>query len=377
MLEVRRSRDRGYSDKGWLKTFHSFAFADYFDPEHVEFGPLRVINEQRMKPGASLGPESCQDMEILTYVLQGELERKDSLGHSTLLKAGDVQRVSAGSGIELSAANTSATAEAHVLQIWIRPAKVGTPPTTETRHFPLATKQAALRLIASPTGASGSVKIQQDARVYAAVLNDTQQVQLDVDRQRCVYVHVARGSVAVNGTRLNLGDAVKITQVTQVTLTHGSDAEVIVLNLPVARLHTVFHRERTQHSRTAASHPVASVAAAEDEEMEDSGESGEAGDAEEPSESRGVPESATRAAPETATRGAPETAARKTKPSAPSTALARKPAKPRRPPEQRKTAARAAVAKPFRGGVGVRKKGPASSAGSGRRGAPRKATSGK
>jgi len=356
MLEVRRSRDRGYSDKGWLKTFHSFAFADYFDPEHVEFGPLRVINEQRMKPRASVGPESCQDMEILTYVLQGELERKDSLGHCTLLKAGDVQRISAGSGIEFSATNASATAEAHVLQIWIRPAKVGLPPTTETKHFPLATKQAALRLIASPTGASGSVKIQQDARIYAAVLNDTQQVQLDVDRQRCVYVHVARGSVAVNGTRLNLGDAVKITQVTQITLTHGSDAEVIVLNLPAARLHTVFHRERTQHPRTAASQRVESVAAVDDQaDREDSGEGG----AEQPHEPVEAPEAATR----------------KTKQSAPATGHARKPAK--RQPEQRKTAARAAVAKPFRGGVGVRKKGPASSAGSGRRGAPRKATSGK
>ena len=356
MLEVRRSRDRGYSDKGWLKTFHSFAFADYFDPEHVEFGPLRVINEQRMKPRASVGPESCQDMEILTYVLQGELERKDSLGHSTVLRAGDVQRVSAGSGIEFSATNTSTTAEAHVLQIWIRPAKVGMPPTIETKHFPLATKQAALRLIASPTGASGSVKIQQDVRIYAAVLNDTQQVQLDVDRQRCVYVHVARGSVAVNGTRLNLGDAVKITQITQITLTHGSDAEVIVLNLPAARLHTVFHRERAQHARTAAPHHAESIAAVDDEvQVEDTGDEGGA------QRSR---ESQT-----------PEAATRKTKHSAPATGLARKPAK--RQPEQRKTTARAAVAKPFRGGAGVRKKGPASSAGSGRRGAPRKATSGK
>jgi redox-sensitive bicupin YhaK (pirin superfamily) len=317
---------------------------------------LRVINEQRMKPGASVGPESSQDMEILTYVLQGELQRKDSLGHSTVLKAGDVQRVSAGSGIEFSATNVSAKVEAHVLQIWIRPAKLGMPPTMETKHFPLATKQAALRLIASPTGASGSVKIQQDARIYAAVLNDTQQVQLDVDRQRCIYVHVARGSVAVNGTRLNLGDAVKITQVTQVTLTHGSDAEVIVLNLPTARLHTVFHRERTQHSRTAAPHPVATVAAAHDAAQRDSGQEGDADEAPESVEARAA-------------------ASRKTKQSAPATGLARKPAK--RPPEQRKTAARAAIAKPFSGGVGVRKKGPASSAGSGRRAAPRKATSGK
>jgi quercetin 2,3-dioxygenase len=343
MLEVRRSRDRGYSDKGWLKTFHSFAFADYFDPEHVEFGPLRVINEQRMKPGASLAPESCQDMEVLTYVLQGEVRRKDSLGHTTVLKAGDVQRVSAGSGIELSASNASATVEAHVLQIWIRPAKLGTSPTMETKHFPLATKQATLRLIASPTGVSGSVKIQQDARIYAAVLNDTQQVHLDVDRQRCVYVHVARGSVAVNDTRLNLGDAVKVTQATRITLTHGSDAEVIVLNLPAARLHTVFHRERTQHSRAPAPHPTESFDPVNAEpEAQDSPES----------------EPAAAATPPRAKRKSAIPAAR-------------------RPPEQRKTAARAAAAKPFRGVSSVRKKGPGSSAGSGRRGAPRKATSGK
>lgn len=249
MLEVRRSRDRGYSDNGWLKTFHSFAFADYFDPEHVEFGPLRVINEDRIKPGRAFGPHSPRDMEILTFVVQGEIERRNSLGDNTVLRAGDVQRLSAGTGIEHSETNLSATQEAYLLQVWVRPVKPGAPPSVETRHFKADEKLGRLRLIASPAGESGSLKIQQDARVYAAILNDSRSVSFDVGRGRCAYVHVARGSVAVGDTRLNTGDAMKITHAPRITLQNGSDAEVILMNLPGNRLNAVFQRPRVRHVR--------------------------------------------------------------------------------------------------------------------------------
>ena len=247
MLEVRRSRDRGYSDNGWLKTFHSFAFADYFDPEHVEFGPLRVINEDRVRPGKSFGPHSPQDMEILTFVVRGEIERQNSLGATTVLRAGDVQRLSAGTGIQHSETNLSASEEAYLLQIWIRPAKLGLPPSCETRHFKPEDKAGRLKLIASGSGEAGALKIQQDTRVYALTLGSSQSVQFEVGRGRCAYIHVAHGSVAVGETRLNSGDAMKITQAPRIILQNGTDAEVILMNLPANKLNAVFHRPRVRY----------------------------------------------------------------------------------------------------------------------------------
>ena len=260
MLEVRRSRDRGYTDNGWLKTFHSFAFADYFDPEHVEFGPLRVINEDRLKPGKGLAPSSQQDMEILTFVLSGKLARKDSLGNNAVLKAGDVQRISTGTGVEHSETNPSAAEELHLLQIWIRSAKPGLAPTSETKHFDVTARRGALQQVASPDGESGSVKIRQDARIYVTRLTGPEAVGFEVGRNRCAYVHVARGSVAANDTRLNCGDAMKITQAARITLHNGSDAEVIVLNLPASQLNVAFERPRSDPSHVEA--PVAKKAAA-------------------------------------------------------------------------------------------------------------------
>ena len=261
MLEVRRSRDRGYSDNGWLKTFHSFAFADYFDPEHVEFGPLRVVNEDRIKPGKVFGPHAPQDMEILTFVVQGDIERRNSLGHTTVLRAGDVQRLSAGTGIQHSETNLSATQEAYLLQVWLRPSKPGAAPSVETRHFKADEKLGRLRLIASSTGESGSLKIQQDARVYAAILNDSRSASFDVGRGRCAYVHVARGSVAVGETRLNTGDAMKITHAPRITLQNGNEAEVILMNLPAIRLNAVFQRPRVRYVRPAPAAAPAEAAA--------------------------------------------------------------------------------------------------------------------
>ncbi len=251
MLEVRRSRDRGYSDNGWLKTFHSFAFADYFDPEHVEFGPLRVINEDRIKPGKSFGPHSPQEMEILTFVLQGELERKNSLGQTTVLRAGDIQRLSAGTGLQHSEMNLSASSEAYLLQVWLRPAKPGSPPSVETRHFRAEDKLGRLKLVASPSGELGSLKIQQDAQIYTVILNDARNLHFEVGRGRCAYIHVARGSVAVGETRLNTGDAMKITHAPRIILHDGNGAEIILMNLPANRLNAVFQRPRVRHARPA------------------------------------------------------------------------------------------------------------------------------
>jgi quercetin 2,3-dioxygenase len=256
MLEVRRSRDRGYSDNGWLKTFHSFAFADYFDPEHVEFGPLRVVNEDRIKPGKAFGPHSPQEMEILTFVVQGEIERRNSLGHSTVLRAGDVQRLSAGTGLQHGETNLSATQEAYLLQIWVRPVKPGAAPSVETRHFKTDEKLGRLRLIASASGESGSLKIQQDARVYAIILNDSRSVSFDVGRGRCAYIHIVRGSVGVGDTRLSTGDAMKITHAPRISLQNGNDAEVILMNLPSNRINAVFQRPRVRYVR-----PVPAAAA--------------------------------------------------------------------------------------------------------------------
>ena len=244
MFEIRRSTDRGLTDNGWLKTFHSFAYADYFDPENVEFGPLRVINEERVRPGGSLGPHPQQDMEILTYVLSGEIERKNSVGRTTVLRAGDVQRISAGTGVELSDLNLSNEQDAHMLQLWIRPKQMGSPPACETKHFEQSVKLGALRLIASPSGESGSLQIQHDVRVYATILNDNTRLPFEIGKGRCAYVHIARGSVAVNDTRLNAGDAMKITQIPRVTLQDGSAAEVVLLNMPSARLNAIFQRPR-------------------------------------------------------------------------------------------------------------------------------------
>jgi redox-sensitive bicupin YhaK (pirin superfamily) len=232
MLEVRRSRDRGYADHGWLKTFHTFSFADYYDPEYVEFGPLRVINEDRVKPGKGFGTHGHRDMEILTYILEGELEHKDSLGNGSVIHPGDVQRMSAGTGVMHSEFNPSTSQHVHLLQIWIRPSTVGLQPEYEQKHFTDEEKRGTLRLIASPNGEAGSVTIHQDALVYSGLFQDSERAQFDVARHRRAYVHVARGSIAVNETRLNAGDGIKITQPERFTLQNGRAADVMVFDLP-------------------------------------------------------------------------------------------------------------------------------------------------
>jgi redox-sensitive bicupin YhaK (pirin superfamily) len=234
MNNIRRSQERGFADHGWLKSFHTFSFADYFDPEHVEFGPLRVINEDRVQAGAGFGTHAHRDMEIISYVLSGELAHKDSMGNGSTIKPGDVQRMSAGTGVRHSEFNPSPNDPVHFLQIWIQPAKRGIEPSYEEKRFAAEEKRGKLRLVVSPDAAQGSLLIHQDARLYAGLFTDSEQAELTVQAGRRIYVHVARGVVSANGQRLEAGDALRITDTATLHLNGGHDAEVLVFDLPSA-----------------------------------------------------------------------------------------------------------------------------------------------
>jgi quercetin 2,3-dioxygenase len=234
MNEIRRSNERGYADHGWLKSFHTFSFADYFDPKHVEFGPLRVINEDRVQAGAGFGTHSHRDMEIISYVLAGELAHKDSMGNGSTIRPGDVQRMSAGSGVRHSEFNPSASEPVHFLQIWIQPSTPGIHPSYEEKSFSEQEKRGRLRIIASPDQADGSVLIHQDARVYAGLFDGTETTTLNVKPGRRIYVHVARGALQANGIDLNTGDALMLTDTPELLLQAGHQAEVLVFDLPGA-----------------------------------------------------------------------------------------------------------------------------------------------
>jgi len=230
--EIRRSGERGFADHGWLQSFHSFSFADYFDPQHVEFGPLRVINEDRVQPGAGFGTHGHRDMEIVSYVLSGALTHRDSMGNGSTIRPGDVQRMSAGTGVRHSEYNPSSSEPVHFLQIWITPQTAGIAPSYEEKHFDAAEKRGRLRLIASPDRAEGSVLLHQDARLYVGLLDGTEQATLEVAANRRLYVHVARGSVHANGVSLATGDALKLAETRGLRLDRGRDAEVLVFDLP-------------------------------------------------------------------------------------------------------------------------------------------------
>jgi redox-sensitive bicupin YhaK (pirin superfamily) len=232
MQEVRRAGDRGFADHGWLRSYHSFSFAGYHDPAHVQFGPLRVINEDRVVPGAGFGTHGHRDMEILSYVLDGELAHKDSTGTSSTIRPGDVQRMSAGTGVMHSEFNASQDRPVHFLQIWILPERQGIAPGYEEKRFETAEKRGRLRLIASPDRADGSVRIHQDVRVHAALLDGAEQAGLDIAPGRRLYVHVARGRLTANGVALEAGDALKLGDTPRLELRDGRDAEVLVFDLP-------------------------------------------------------------------------------------------------------------------------------------------------
>ena len=232
MQEIRRSLERGYADHGWLKSYHSFSFADYFDPKHVEFGPLRVINEDRVAAGQGFGTHSHRDMEIISYVLEGELAHRDSIGNGSTIRPGDVQRMSAGRGVRHSEFNPSPASLVHFLQIWIQPSVQGIEPSYEEKRFAPEEKRGRLRLIASPDQSEGSVLIHQDARVYAGLFDGAESASLDVAPGRLIYVHLARGAVHANGVALEAGDALKLSETRQLQLQHGRDAEALVFDLP-------------------------------------------------------------------------------------------------------------------------------------------------
>jgi redox-sensitive bicupin YhaK (pirin superfamily) len=231
MQQIRRSADRGQADHGWLQSRHSFSFADYYDPQHVEFGALRVINEDRVAPGAGFGTHGHRDMEIISYVLEGQLAHKDSIGTGAQLHPGDVQRMSAGRGVQHSEFNPSGTERTHFLQIWIQPARRGIEPEYEQKHFSATDKRGRLRLIVSPDGVDGSLRINQDASVYAGLFTGGESALLTVAPQRCLYVHVALGSLLANGSNLQAGDALLLPDSSSLQLEQGHDAEVLVFDL--------------------------------------------------------------------------------------------------------------------------------------------------
>lgn len=231
MLEIRKAQERGYADHGWLKSYHSFSFADYFDAEHVEFGSLRVINEDRVAAGQGFGTHAHRDMEIITYVLEGRLEHKDSIGTGSIIEPGDVQRMSAGTGVRHSEFNPSPAEPVHFLQIWIQPAQTGIPPSYEQKRFGPQDKRGRLRLIASPDARAGSVTVHQDAYVHAGLFDGDERAVHTLAAGRRAYVHVARGRITVNGAALVAGDAAKIVDTSQVKLEHGDGAEVLLFDL--------------------------------------------------------------------------------------------------------------------------------------------------
>ncbi|QSN62009.1 pirin family protein [Caballeronia sp. M1242] len=231
MFEIRRSNERGHANHGWLDSYHTFSFADYFDPEHVHFGALRVINEDRVAGGQGFGTHGHRDMEIVSYVLEGALAHRDSMGNGSTIRPGDVQRMSAGTGVRHSEFNGSPTETAHFLQIWIIPDAPGGAPGYEEKRFTDDEKRGRLRVIASPEGTDGSVTIGADARIFAGLFDGDERAEFDVPAGRRVYVHVARGKVSVNGEALGAGDAAKIEDIAKVTIDRGERAEVLLFDL--------------------------------------------------------------------------------------------------------------------------------------------------
>ena len=230
MNEVRRSGERGYADHGWLRSFHTFSFAGYHDPAHMGFGALRVINEDRVRPGSGFGTHGHRDMEIISYVLEGALGHQDSMGNGSTIVPGDVQRMSAGRGVTHSEFNHEKDRVTHFLQIWIEPDVQGIAPSYEQKHFAPVEKRGRLCPIASPDGAKGSVKIHQDARIFAGLFDGAERASYSLPRGRMAYAHVARGKAIINGAALAAGDALK-TDAARIEVDHGEDAELLLFDL--------------------------------------------------------------------------------------------------------------------------------------------------
>jgi quercetin 2,3-dioxygenase len=231
MITLRKSGERGLADHGWLKSAHSFSFADYYDPKHMGWGNLRVINEDRIAPGTGFGTHGHRDMEIVSYVLDGALAHKDNMGNGTAILPGDVQRMSAGRGVLHSEFNHAADRTTHFLQIWIEPSARGIEPGYEQKHFSAADKRGRLRLVASPDARDGSVTIHADALLYAGLLDGAESARLALDPARKAYVHLVRGGLKVNGHALATGDAACVEGEATLDLTAAQDAEVLVFDL--------------------------------------------------------------------------------------------------------------------------------------------------
>ena len=231
MLTLRPSQERGYADHGWLKSFHSFSFAGYHDPRHMGFGNLRVINEDRIAPGTGFGTHGHRDMEIISYVLSGNLAHKDSMGNVKGIPPGDVQRMSAGRGVMHSEFNHAQGETTHFLQIWIEPNVTGIEPSYEQKTFETSEKRGQLRLVASPDGTNASVRIHADASLYAGLIDGDESASLHLDPARKTYVHLVKGALRVNGASLQSGDAALIDNESKLALDHGKHAEVLVFDL--------------------------------------------------------------------------------------------------------------------------------------------------
>ena len=231
MITLRKANERGHADHGWLNSYHSFSFADYHDPEHMGFGPLRVINEDRIAPGTGFGTHGHRDMEILSYVLEGALAHKDNMGNGSAIVPGDVQRMSAGRGVMHSEYNHSKEGLAHFLQIWIEPNQRGIDPGYEQKHFDAAAKRGKLVLVADGEARDGAVKIHQDASLYAGLFDGVERAVYELKPDRRAYVHVARGTLTVNGQALAAGDALMAEETAQIVLENGKDAEVLLFDL--------------------------------------------------------------------------------------------------------------------------------------------------
>ena len=233
MIQVRKSEERGHADHGWLNTYHTFSFADYYDLAHMGFRSLRVINEDRVTPGQGFGTHGHQNMEILTYVLRGQIAHRDSMGNQETLGPNEIQRMSAGTGIRHSEFNPSSSEPLHFFQVWIQPRAAGTEPSYEQLKFDPAEKQNRLKLLASPDGEAGAVWINQDAKVYVAELSEGSQVTHSLDAKHGAWLHAVRGEVAVNGTVIRTGDAIAVTDLSVLSITALSKepSEILLFDL--------------------------------------------------------------------------------------------------------------------------------------------------
>lgn len=232
MLNIHRNSERGSANHGWLQSNHSFSFGHYYNPEQMGFGPLLVINEDRVEPSKGFGTHGHEDMEIISYVIKGALEHKDSIGNGSVIRYGDVQRMSAGTGVRHSEFNHSNSERVHFLQIWIEPNVKGIPPSYEEKHFDQASKTGQLRLIASPDRKDGSVLIHQDAYIYASILSAGDEIEHSIANGRTAYVHVIRGQIDVCGNTLKTGDALKITETNLIDFRNASEVEFLFFDLP-------------------------------------------------------------------------------------------------------------------------------------------------